>query len=130
MSEHPNVALLRAGYAAFGKGDFAALDDVLAEDVTWHVPGRSQLSGTYEGRPAVYDFFRRTMEVTEGSFRVEPRSILADDTVGFVSVRASAHRGDTSFDVLNAHWCSIRDGRVTEFWEASTDPYAVDELFG
>ena len=33
MAEHPNVAGIRDGYAAFAKGDFAALTDLLAEDL-------------------------------------------------------------------------------------------------
>ncbi len=31
MAEHPNVTLIRGAYDAFGKGDFAALDDVSLE---------------------------------------------------------------------------------------------------
>ncbi len=38
MSEHPDVARLRDGYTAFGKGDFAALDDLFAEDIRWTLP--------------------------------------------------------------------------------------------
>jgi hypothetical protein len=69
MAEHPHVTLIRGAYAAFAKGDLDALDDVFAEDIRWHEPGRNQLSGTYDGRTAVYELFGRLMEVTEGSFR-------------------------------------------------------------
>ena len=33
MTEHPNVTRMREGYAAFGKGDLAALDELFAEDI-------------------------------------------------------------------------------------------------
>ena len=32
MAEHRNVARIKDGYAAFAKGDFAALNDLFAED--------------------------------------------------------------------------------------------------
>ncbi len=38
MTEHPNVARIKDGYAAFAKGDFAALNDLFAEDLLWHPP--------------------------------------------------------------------------------------------
>jgi ketosteroid isomerase-like protein len=34
---------MRDGYAAFAKGDFAVLNDLIAEDLFWREPGRSQL---------------------------------------------------------------------------------------
>jgi ketosteroid isomerase-like protein len=130
MSGHPHVALLRQGYEAFGKGDFAALDELFAEDIRWHEPGRNQLAGTYEGRAAVYELFGRLMELTEGSFRLELRAVLADDDDGVTVVDASAHRGDTSFSVRNAHHFRFAGDRVAEFWETSGDQYAVDAVYG
>lgn len=70
MTEHPNVARMRQGYEAFTTGDLAALEQLMTEDVRWHVAGRTPLSGTYEGRTAVVEFFGRVMELTEGSFTV------------------------------------------------------------
>jgi ketosteroid isomerase-like protein len=130
MSEHPHVTLLRGAYEAFGKGDIAVLDDVLAEDIRWHEPGRNQLSGTYEGRAAVYEMFGRLMEITEGSFRVELRTVLADDDHAVSVVDVSARRGENSFSVMNTHVSRFSGDRVAEFWETSGDQYAVDAVFG
>jgi ketosteroid isomerase-like protein len=130
MSEHPHVPLLRGAYAAFAKGDLAALDDVFAEDIRWHEPGRNQLSGTYAGRAAVYELFGRLMQITEGSFRIEVRALLADDDHGVAVVDVSAHRGEESFSVLNTHVSRFAGNRVTEFWEMAGDQHAVDAVFG
>ena len=54
MAEHPNVTRIKAGYAAFPKGDSAVLDDLFAEDLAWHEGGRNQLSGDYRGRETVF----------------------------------------------------------------------------
>ena len=130
MSEHPHVALLREGYEAFDKGDYAALDELFAEDIRWHEPGRNQLSGTYEGRTAVYELFGRLMELTEGSYHKELRALLADDSNGVGIVDVRAHRGDRSYSVRSAHHFRFSGDRITEFWEATTDQYAIDEVMG
>jgi uncharacterized protein len=130
MAEHPNVARIRDGYAAFAKGDFAVLNDLFAEDLLWHDPGRNQLSGEYRGREAVYGLFGRLMEVTEGSFHIDLHAVFADDEHGVALVVVTASRGGRSIEVNEAHVFHMRDGKVVEFWDASTDQYAADELLG
>ena len=130
MSDHPNIARLREGYTAFGKGDLAALDDLFAEDIRWHVPGRNQLAGTYEGRSAVYEMFGRLMQVTEGSFRADVRTMFADDEHAVAIVDETAHRGDASFALTNTHLFRFSGEKIVEFWEMTGDQYAVDAVFG
>jgi ketosteroid isomerase-like protein len=130
MAEHPNVARIRDGYVAFAKGDFAGLNELFAEDLLWHEVGRNQLAGEYCGRDAVYGFFGQLMQVTEGTFHLDVHSILADDEHGVALVVTTASKGDRSMSVNDAHVFHLRDGKVVEFWSASTDQYAVDELIG
>ena len=129
MSDHPNVQRMRDGYDAFAKGDLAALRELIAEDVVWHVPGRTSLSGDYQGIDAVLAFFGKTMEVTGGSFRAEPRTLLSDDSYGAAPVHITAPRGDKHLDVLNVQVIRWRDGRVAEFWDTTTDPDATEEFY-
>ena len=130
MAEHPNIARIRDGYAAFATGDFAVLTDLFAEDVVWHVGGRSQLAGEYRGRDAVFAFFGKIMEVTEGSFHLDVHAILADDERGVALVFGTASRGGRSVTDLAAHVFHLHDGKVVEYWNATTDQYAFDELIG
>jgi ketosteroid isomerase-like protein len=129
MSEHPNIARMREGYQAFAKGDLAVLEQLMTEDVRWHVAGRTPLSGTYEGRTAVFEFFGKVMELTEGSFQVEPLTLLADDHYGCAPVRITAHRGDRHLDVMNVQTSRLVDGRVAEFWDTTTDPEASEDFY-
>jgi uncharacterized protein len=47
---HPNEQRLRDRFEAFSKGDLDTLrNEYFAPDIVWHSPGRSQLSGDYEG---------------------------------------------------------------------------------
>jgi ketosteroid isomerase-like protein len=42
-----NAQLIRDSYAAFAQGDIATVLELFDEDIDWHVPGRSPLSGDY-----------------------------------------------------------------------------------
>jgi len=130
MAEHPNVTLIKDGYAAFAKGDLAVLNDLFAEDLLWHEPGRNQLAGDYRGREAVFGLFGKLMEVTEGSFHIDPHTVLADDEHAVALVVTAVSRGGRSIKTNEAHVFHLRDGKVVEFWNASFDPYAFDELIG
>jgi uncharacterized protein len=130
MAEHPNVARIRDGYAAFAKGDFAVLNDLFAEDLLWHELGQNQLAGEYRGREAVYGFFGKLMEVTEGTLRIDLGTVFADDEHGVAQVVLSASRGDHSVRADAAQVFHLRDGKVTEFWSVAADPNAFDEIIG
>jgi ketosteroid isomerase-like protein len=130
MAEHPNVTRVRGGYDAFSKGDFAALDELFAADIRWHEPAGNQLSGDYQGRIAVYEFFGRLAAHTENSLRIDLRSVLADDETAVAIVEISARRGERSFQVTNAHIFRFEGDQVAEFWETSGDQHAVDAVFG
>lgn len=130
MAEHPNAARIRDGYAAFATGDFAVLTDLFAEDLLWHLGGRSQLAGDYRGREAVFGLFGKLMEVTGGSFRLDVHAVLADDEHAVALVFATASRDGRSITDNDAHVFHMRDGKVVEFWTAATDQYAFDELIG
>ena len=70
------------------------------------------------------------MEVTGGSFRADLHALLADDEHGVALVVLTASRGGRSVEIKETHVFHMRDGKVVEFWNASTDQYAFDELIG
>ena len=51
------AALIASGYEAFAAGDVPAVLAMFAEDISWHISGRSPLAGVYTGRDGVLDFF-------------------------------------------------------------------------
>ena len=124
MTEHPNIELTRQGYDAFAKGDLAALSELIAENATWHVLGVGPLSGTYHGRGEIFGFFGRLAEETGGTFRLDVHDLLANDEHAVALCTLSASRGNKSVEFPVANVSHIRDGKVTEFWTATTDPQA------
>jgi len=127
MDEHPNVELVRRGYAAFGSGDMDTLKGLLAEDVVWHSGGHSPLSGDCKGLGETLGLFARFFEVTGGDMSQELHAVLADDEHAVVLLKQHIGRPDgRSYDGNDVHVFHIADGKVTEFWGLSGDEAASD----
>jgi ketosteroid isomerase-like protein len=127
MAEHPNVALVRRGYAAFGGGDMDALRELIADDVVWHTGGHNPLTGDYEGLDATLGLFGQFFEISGGDVRQDLHAVLADDEHAVALVKQHLGRPDgRSYDGNDVHVFHIRDGKVTEFWAYSEDEAASD----
>jgi ketosteroid isomerase-like protein len=130
-ADHPNASLLRAGYEAFQRGDIdTVLNQFFAEDIIWHVPGRSTLAGDYRGREQVGAWFGRNFELSGGTLSLEIHDVVANDEHAVGLVRVRAQRGGRTLDDGSAQVVHIRDGKVVESWLHAGDPYAVDEFWG
>jgi uncharacterized protein len=129
MADHPNVELLRKGYGAYSSGDINVLNDLFADDVLWHVAGRSPLSGDYKGRDQVFGFFGKLMELSGGTSSLEVHDVLANDDHGIALVTGTATRNGKSFTGQDVHTFHLRDGKVVEFWDSPLDQYAADEFW-
>lgn len=130
MEEHPGVARARQSIELYMKGDFDRLRDFYAEDVVWHVAGRHPLSGDYQGRERLFEYFERVRSATGGSLVLEPLSILASDqhTAMFTLVRGK--RDGRTLDALLAQAFRVDpDGRYVEYWAMAEDQRAVDEFW-
>src|SRR3954454_24265968 len=67
---HPNADLLNKGYDAFDKGDMDTIRGLFADDIVFHVPGNSQVSGEYRGTDGVFGFFGKLVELSGGTFKI------------------------------------------------------------
>jgi ketosteroid isomerase-like protein len=130
VSEHPNAARIRALFAAFEKGDLAAITAVIPEDAVWHFPGRrGRLAGDHAGRDAILRFLLQVPALTGGTFHLELEHVVADDTHAAVFFRGRAERNGARLDnptVLRIH---LRDGQVREVWEYVWDLDHVDAFW-
>jgi ketosteroid isomerase-like protein len=108
-AEHPNAALVRRVFAAFGK-DAMAVSAAFARDVVWRVPGHTVMSGEYRGRRDVVDFLRRTGLETGGTYRSRLHTVFADDDWAVAIYRATGTRNRINLDVDQALVIRIVDG--------------------
>jgi ketosteroid isomerase-like protein len=113
MDEHPNAALTRRVFAAFGRNAMqisAALD----RDIVWRVPGDTVMSGEYRGRRAVVEFLRRTGTETDGTYGSRLHTVVANDEWGLAVYRAWGTRNGIDLDIDQAFVIRFADGRWKE----------------
>jgi ketosteroid isomerase-like protein len=108
-AEHPNAALVRRVFAAFGS-DAMAISAALARDVVWRVPGNTVMSGEYRGRRDVIEFLRCTSTETGGTYRSSLHTVFADDDWAVAIYRATGARNGIDLDVDQALVIRISDG--------------------
>ncbi len=114
----------RGNVEAFG-------DALLADDVVWHWPGRSAVSGDYHGRAEALELLQGFNRLTANRLQVVPLDILEgeDHLMSFTHVTAESEQG--SLDVIMADAMRFDEaGRVVEFWTLSNDQAAVDAFIG
>ncbi len=123
---------LAEAMALISRGDVAGFGEVLlAEDVVWHWPGRSAVSGDYHGRAEALQLLAGFHRLTANRLQVVPLDILEgeDHLMSFTHVTAQSEEG--SLDVVMADAMRFDDsGRVVEFWTLSNDQAAVDAFIG
>jgi uncharacterized protein len=124
-----NVQLLRSAYDAFAQGDIPAVLQMLSPEISWHVPGRSPLSGDYKGHDEVVGFFVRSMELSAGTLRVGVDEILADDDRVVVLTTVSAQRNGRSWSSPEVHVWRVVDGKAVDFHEFQGDQQSEDEFW-
>ena len=93
VTERPNAALVRRVYEAFNTGDLDALTGLLSPDVSFLQPGRSTVSGLYEGRDAVFGWFGALAAATGGTFRAELLDLYPNDTQVVAVNKSYGHAG-------------------------------------
>lgn len=108
-----NAELVRRGYAAFNAADVQTLTEMIAEDASWHTPGRSRIAGDHVGRDAVFAQFARYGGETNGTFKADLRQVFGSDNGRVVAIHHNS--GERNGRRLDSDCClvfEIRNGRV------------------
>lgn len=118
--------------ALISQGDVEGFGRVLLhDDVVWHWPGRSSVSGDYHGRQEALALLQGFHTLTGNRLKVEPLDIVEGEShlMSFTHVTAQHEGGN--LDVIMADAMRFGDdGRVVEFWTLSNDQEAVDAFIG
>lgn len=120
-------AVQRGFYA--GTADAAGLARMMADDVTWHVPGSNALAGDHDGQTAVLRYFARRRDLAQETMRI---TVLGEVSIGdLVVTRAD---GAAMLNGSQAAWQTVgiyrvADGRVAECWMVPLDQTAFDEVW-
>lgn len=130
MTAGENAQAIRTGYEAFAARDMAAVARVLAPDIVWHMAGHSPLAGTYRGLQEVSAYLAELMRLTEGTYAIEVRDVLASERHVVVLVQETGQRGASRLAADEAHvWRMDGGGRAAEFRAYREDGEAVDAFW-
>jgi uncharacterized protein len=126
---HPNEELVRRGYEAFNNADVETLRQLFADTTIFHEPGRSPISGDYEGLDQVLGFFGTLAERSGGTFRASLHDVVANDEHAVGLHSSDAERDGRSVRSLTVLVFHVRDGRITETWSHHYDQHEFDEFW-
>jgi ketosteroid isomerase-like protein len=134
MSEqHPNAQLMRDFHDAqnrfYAGGDQEPARAMLADDVAWHVPGRSAIAGDYRGLDEVLRYFATRRRLARETFRIDVRGVLTDDerAVVFAASSVQLHGDRRGWDTVAVF--RVSEGKIAECWVYPYDQYAFDEIW-
>jgi uncharacterized protein len=126
VSTHLEIA--KEAYAAFARGDIAAILPVISEEVEWRVVGPDTLPfpTLSKTRDEVANYFKQLTEAEEIT-AFEPREFIdAGDRIvvlGFVA--ATMRETKKSFETEWVHVLTMKDGMLTrliEFFDTAAHP--------
>ena len=126
---HPNEAVLRNAYAAFARGDLQGYLEACTPDITFRVPGRGMVAGTYSRSQFLDPFIKTVVEGTAGTFRETVSDIIANDTRGVVLTEHEFQRQGQTYRYKTAHIYRIEGGKLARFEEYPEDLYLFDEAW-
>ena len=134
MTRVTAVSLLDHLHAAqnefYAGGSGVALQQFLAPNITWTVPGDNRIAGTYRGLQEVFDYFRRRRNLADRTLQMKRRDVLVGDgdriaalTDGFATIRDIDHHWSTVglYDVI--------DRQIAACWLLPLDQRAFDAIW-
>jgi len=127
---HPNAQYIQQVYAAFGRGDMAAVDAAYADDITQHFPGRGPLAGDFAGKGAVFEWYGRVFALSNQTFWIKPQTVVADDEHAIVSYQAGAERNGQRREWAGVEVYTFREGKIADLWTIALDQYVLNEFWG
>ena len=110
---HSNGEIIRQAYDAFGRGDMPTVFGILDKGIKWHVMG----------------FFKKCMDLSQGTLRIDPRDIAATETSVFVLCTVSANRAGRHAEFLEIHLWRMINGHPVEFREFQGDEYTENKFW-
>jgi ketosteroid isomerase-like protein len=113
----------------YAGADPEPLQEMLADDVVWHVPGRSPIAGDHEGIEAVMAYFERRRALARATFRIEVRAVLASGDLVMQLAGGTAELGGESVAWETVGVFRVRDGKIAEGRLVPFDLYLFDRVW-
>jgi ketosteroid isomerase-like protein len=126
-----NIEILKDTYAAFGRGDVAAILRDVDPNIEWDVAGPKEIpwAGSSRGHDGVTKFFA-TIDAEAEVQSFEPQNFIADGdkVVVLGSEKIRSKRTGRTYEANWAHVFTVVGGKIVKFREY-TDTSAIASAF-
>jgi ketosteroid isomerase-like protein len=120
---------IRRVFDAFRGGDPRALYDVIAQDAVWTVNGTAPVAQVYAGRERIFELFRETRRLTDGTYLSTLRWAIADGEHAVAVYRAQGSRGGRELDIDQVLLIDHDDGVWKNVVAVPADPPAFERFW-
>jgi uncharacterized protein len=112
------------------KGEFEQLGALFADDIVWHQPGQSELSGTYQGKDSLFALFGKFMTISQGTFKIDNVSaIMANGDTVTATLKFSASKPGSSIAMDGVDVMKVKAGKIVEVHLFSANQAAEDAFW-
>lgn len=130
MTDAQNINILQTYVNSLSKGDMETVGKLLADDVIWHQPGGSHLSGLHTGKQKLFEHLGKFMQLSDNTFRVSKvGSVMANDDMVSATLHFMAERQDRTLSMDGVDVMRIDEGKIKEVWLFSSDQAAEDAFW-
>lgn len=120
-----NLQKIQAFFTAYAAKNVAGVREVMAEDITWTIPGHHPLAGTKRGIEEVLAFFD---QLSKANFKAQP--LVISEQGDYV---IDHHRGwSEEAGGLDLTWCLVfrfEGGKIKEVTNFCADQHLADLFF-
>ena len=113
----------------YKRQDLPPVEELLAENVVWHVPGTSPIAGDYRGREAVSGYFRLRRELAGGAIRIAEGGEAHHDEAVVQLADGRAPLGGREVVWRTAGVYRVVNGRIAEAWLVPLDQEHFDRVW-
>ena len=130
MQDSENIKILRNYVDFLSKGEMEKVAALLADDVVWHQPGNSHLSGVYRGKQNLFAHLGKFMELSGNTFRLDNVGlVMANGDMVTAALHFTAERSGKKFGMNGVDLMRIDGGKIKEVWLFSEDQAAEDAFW-
>ena len=126
---HDDSQVIRGLYEARRGGDLESVRAVLDENVIWHEPDlNNPHTGDLHGPDAVLGMIQEAQRLTDGTFQLVPREVVAHGEHAIALIEWSAERDGERIEGKEVAVYRVRGGKIVEASFHLDNP-ASDEAF-
>lgn len=126
---HPNAIRITAAKQAVTPGkDITPMRSVEHPGLIAHIPGRSPIGGTWQGRDQLMAAVQQLGALAEGTLQIEP-NVVATDHFAINSQRVTASRKGRQLNQILLEVWRLENGVGVEIWDHFEDQEAWDAFW-